>query len=207
MNEKPKKILANRVYSDATLKSWTKADLIEQIRILEHNWSCTEERFNNSVKNSEKIFYEQKAEIERLTEELDDTVSMNDMYIKCVKENAELQKQIEAWKAKSRELDEAWEIASSNEEKLQKQVDELKDRLRENLEHLKQGKELFEMSKGMVEQAVKDTAEKFAKEIDDLTLCIIDGGYEFDKGYFHAIADMKTAIKDLIKEHYGVEVE
>lgn len=64
-----KKILANRVYSDSMLKKWSKKDLIEQIRILEHNWACTEETLNNSVKNSEKIFSEQKAEIERLTEE------------------------------------------------------------------------------------------------------------------------------------------
>lgn len=69
MDEKPKKILANRVYSDATLKTWKKEDLIEQIRILEHNWACSEENYKNSVKNSEKLFAEQKAEIERLTEE------------------------------------------------------------------------------------------------------------------------------------------
>ena len=31
-----KKILANTVYSDSTLKSWSKEELIEQIRILEH---------------------------------------------------------------------------------------------------------------------------------------------------------------------------
>ena len=65
------KILANRVYTDSTLKKWSKEDLIEQIRILEHNWSCAEENFNNSVKNSDKIFAEQKAEIERLTEKVE----------------------------------------------------------------------------------------------------------------------------------------
>ena len=73
MNEqeekKIKRIGAYKVMADATLKSWKKEDLIEQIRILEHNWACTEEAYNNSVKNSDKIFYEQKAEIERLTEE------------------------------------------------------------------------------------------------------------------------------------------
>ena len=56
-------------------------------------------------------------------------------------------------------------------------------------------------------QAVKDTAKEILTEIDDLTLCIIDGSNEFEKGYFQAIMDMKTAIKDLIKEHYGVEVK
>ena len=67
---KCKKILAYKVLSEETLKGEAKADLIERIRILEHNWSCAEESYNNAVKNSEKIFAEQKAEIERLTEEL-----------------------------------------------------------------------------------------------------------------------------------------
>lgn len=67
---KPKKILANRVYADSTLKSMTKAELIEHIRILEHNWSAAEETLANSVKNSEQIFYEQKEEIERLEKEV-----------------------------------------------------------------------------------------------------------------------------------------
>lgn len=66
---KRKKILANRVYSDATLKKWKKEDLIEQIRILEHNWATAEEALNNSAKNSEKLLSEQKAEIERLKDE------------------------------------------------------------------------------------------------------------------------------------------
>ena len=56
-------------------------------------------------------------------------------------------------------------------------------------------------------QAVKDTAKEIVTDIDDLTLLIIDGSKEFEKGYFQAIADMKTAIKDLLKEKYGVEVE
>lgn len=41
---------------------------------------------------------EQKAEIERLTEELDGTISMNEMYIKEAKQNAELQKQVDELK-------------------------------------------------------------------------------------------------------------
>ena len=65
-----KKILAYKVLSDSTLISETKADLIERIRILEHNWSCAEESLANSVKNSDKIFYAQEAEIERLTDTL-----------------------------------------------------------------------------------------------------------------------------------------
>lgn len=52
-----------------------------------------------------------------------------------------------------------------------------------------------------------ETAREILAEIDDLTICIIDGSNEFEKGYFQAIADMKTAIKDLLKEKYGVEVD
>ena len=51
-----------------------------------------------------------------------------------------------------------------------------------------------------------DTAREILAEIDDLTLCIIDGNNEFEKGYFQSIADMKTAIKDLLKEKYGVDL-
>lgn len=70
LSAKRTRILANKVYSDATLKKWTKADLIEQIRILEHNLAATEEMFSNSVKNSEQIFFEQKTKIEQLQNEL-----------------------------------------------------------------------------------------------------------------------------------------
>ncbi len=70
LSAKRKRILANKVYSDATLKKWTKDDLIEQIRILEHNWAATEEALNNSAVNSEKIFYAQGEQIEKLKLEL-----------------------------------------------------------------------------------------------------------------------------------------
>lgn len=99
MDEKPKKILANRVYSDATLKTWKKEDLIEQIRILEHNWACSEENYKNSVKNSEKLFAEQKAEIERLTEENQSLIGrkagLDYSYNQIKEKNAELQKQVD----------------------------------------------------------------------------------------------------------------
>ena len=40
----------------------------------------------------------QKAEIERLTEELNGTISMNEMYVEKVRQNAELQKQVDELK-------------------------------------------------------------------------------------------------------------
>ena len=63
--------------------------------------------------------------------------------------------------------------------------------------------------KGLIAKGYKkesDTAREILTEIDDLTLCIVDGSNEFEKGYFQAIADMKTAIKDLLKEKYGVDL-
>lgn len=52
---KTKRIGAYKVLSDATLKSETKADLIERIRILEHNWSATEASLDIQAKNCEML--------------------------------------------------------------------------------------------------------------------------------------------------------
>lgn len=98
---KRKKILANRIYSDATLKKWKKEDLIEEIRILEHNWAAAEEALNNSAKNSEKIITEQKAEIERLKKQIKQ--GLKDMKLEVGlrdRECAELQKQVDEYKNK-----------------------------------------------------------------------------------------------------------
>ena len=43
--------------------------VLEELECEKHNHGVTKEFYNNSVANSEKIFAEQKAEIERLTEE------------------------------------------------------------------------------------------------------------------------------------------
>lgn len=146
-----------------------------------------------------------RKEIERLTKESDETFDRHAkenraasiLIEKRDNEIAELQKQVEKLDLANYELEKR--IADLKIEH-KKQVDELKS---------KQVIECHGMLKGcdMVKQAVKDTAKEILTEIDDLTLCIIDGSNEFEKGYFQAIMDMKTAIKDLIKEHYGVEVE
>lgn len=54
--------------------------------------SCTDCEFADCLVNKQKL------EIERLTRELNDTVSMNEMYIKEVEKNAELQKQVDELK-------------------------------------------------------------------------------------------------------------
>ena len=189
-----KKILANTVYSDSTLKKWTKEQLIEQIRILEHNWSCAEESLANSVKNADKIFAEQKAEIERLTEErnkyiieLDDVESANDYANKFLNEyqakNAELQKQVERLTEENGYLDEGakqfladYQKCEIERAELQKQVD----------------KAWFEVGKMCMEER-----KQTAKEICDLIL------EHWEKGQFVECDWLRVAIS----ERYGVEVE
>ena len=74
---------------------------------------------------------------------------------------AELQKQVEAWKARAKELEKAWEISSSNEEKLQKQVDELTAFKNEAISMSLYGKG----RKDGEEVAVKDTAREILDEV------------------------------------------
>ena len=129
MDEKPKKILGNRVYSDATLKTWKKEDLIEQIRILEHNWACAEENYKNSVKNSEKLFAEQKAEIERLKarEKIadEDLNNVSNSWADCREENAKLKEEIERLTEENGRLEGYNSGLKYENAELQKQVDKL----------------------------------------------------------------------------------
>lgn len=55
LTPKRKKILANRVYEDSTLMTWTKTDLIEHIRILEQNWIGSLETIDIQAKNCEML--------------------------------------------------------------------------------------------------------------------------------------------------------
>jgi chromosome segregation ATPase len=137
---RPKKILANRVYADATLMSMTKAELIEHIRILEHNWSAAEETLANSVKNSEQIFYEQKEEIERLKEDLEQIALCNKGLQDGINEyqadnaemrrrNAELQKQIKDLTLSLDLRQDDIHYLQCDKVELQKQVDELKEKI------------------------------------------------------------------------------
>lgn len=76
--EKPKskKILANRVYSDSTLKGWKKEDLIEQIRILEHNWAAAEESLNIQAKNCEMLLKQKEKDTAKEIYSLLDTMKV-----------------------------------------------------------------------------------------------------------------------------------
>lgn len=55
-------ILANKVYSDTTLKGWKKEELIEHIRILEHNWASAEKCIDNQVKNFKMLLKQAQKE-------------------------------------------------------------------------------------------------------------------------------------------------
>ena len=144
-------------------------------------------------------FYQPKSkEEEKEIRSMGNDLTFEKLYKHCVeveKQNAELQKQIEAWKAKSRELDEAWEIASCNEEKLQKQVDELK---------AKQVIECYGMLKGcdMVKQAVKDTVKEIIADVKNCMRCFEDD----DDGYLLKKCEFEFFMREISKRK-GVEVE
>ena len=61
-----KKILANTVYSNTTLKRMKKDDLIKQIRILEHNWQSTLTALDNSAKECKRIHNEYERDKQEL---------------------------------------------------------------------------------------------------------------------------------------------
>jgi DNA repair exonuclease SbcCD ATPase subunit len=183
--KKRKKILANRVYSDATLKGWKKEDLIEQIRILEHNWAAAEEALNNSAKNSEKLLAEQKAEIERLTEDRDEWEKSCHLWSGANKSN-----HLKFTKT----LEKLCEERNKNAE-LQKQVDELTEQLKKlKLAHTSLCEECADYCP-RVPQAVKNTA----KEIFAYIRSIEEHGLP--------TSCVGEWVKTRLKERYGVEVE
>ena len=129
-----------------------------------------------------RVFDGQNAEIERLTElQSRGAYRVAELGIK----NAELQKQVDEWKLKSQELEESWEIASSNEVKLQKQVDELKKWL-----------DMKEHYIGIVENKLKQAVKDTVKEIWEKANKDFVG---FDK---ISLKRLKQIVKDK-----GVEVE
>lgn len=101
-------------------------ELKEDLRIEKHNHGVTKEFYNNSVANSEKIFAEQKAEIETLKTELRKECEEHEEFTKKAKEEIErLTEQLDYFQ-KSSDYHEGnqKELEAKNAE-LQKQVDEL----------------------------------------------------------------------------------
>jgi chromosome segregation ATPase len=184
---RPKKILANRVYADATLMSMTKAELIEHIRILEHNWSAAEETLANSVKNSEQIFYEQKEEIERLTEDLEKTKDNRNGWRnrawKDENENAELQKEIERLKDENCHDYHCMCLAQQEKAELQKQVDELKEKI-------------MNLKSAMIDRVARKSYDSLLTTPDDVEE-IFGDAYESEFNKF-----LKDTIEDTVKKYH-----
>lgn len=205
--DKRKKILANRVYTDETLKRWKKEDLIEQIRILEHNWSCAEESYNNSVKNSEKIFAEQKAEIGRLTEENSNlkklVKSLEDLKETLLQGKAELQKQVDEFTS-----------VFGNADNFARTISDLRMK---NGNRVSTSKELCEWVEEQKQQAVKDTTREILQGFNKwLNQAISDsygksvGESVRSSGIYYGKNTAFHEVKELVKkvaESKGVEVE
>lgn len=116
------------------------------------------------------------------------------------------QAEIEAWKAKSRELEQSWEIASSNEEKLQKQVDEQKAEIKRLTEENKNLKYSLDTANGYIKklaESCETNCEKFngitTQQAVKYTVKEIADWLDNEKGY--------CGLGYLLKKRYGVEVE
>lgn len=184
---------------------------------------------------------ELQKQVDELTVRLDYFQKSSDYHEGNQKEleirNAELQKQVEAWKAKARELEQAWEISSTNEVNLQKQVDELKaekevsikaieDRLAEyyfmgcSYGAIVSGKMSISIAEerakeyapilyDFVKQAVKDKAKEIFENVFEVLCCFTTQGKskEYNEGYIDCLAEVDKRLQNLAKEKHGVEVE
>lgn len=143
---------------------------------------------------------DKSAKIERLTEENGQLKGYNNG---LEYENIELQKQVEAWKARAKEIETAWEISSSNEVELQKQVDELRAGLNRVMNEHDKMASYAQSLEEKNEQAVKDTAKE-----------IFDGLAERKERVkaFYGTAESVgvdiaiRAVKEIVKQK-GIEVE
>ena len=224
-----KKILANRVYSDSTLKKWSKEDLIEQIRILEHNWASAEQKaeIERMEKRNGMLLCEKdamEAQCIGFQKQVDELTEENNILSKVIGSSKrktkilELQKEIERLKLSLREqCAEDHRLGLENDKiilqnkELQKQVDELKA----SNEHLdsENTRLVCEMSK-----LLDDGWDIMDKEAENC----------YNKGYQQAVKDtakeilittiqlsdmcesfyeFQNRLIDLIEINYGIEVE
>lgn len=150
-----KKILANTVYSDSTLKSWNKENLIELIRILENNWANAENSLNIQAKNCEMLLKEKQEEIENLKSKSSFKDSWKNKFFKAQEEIERLTKKEQ--QDTITHIDICTENLSLRKQKaeLQKQVKQLKIGLES------------EKNWGKIQkkQAVKDTAKEIYTDL------------------------------------------
>ena len=164
-------------------------ELKEDLRIEKHNHGVTKEFYNNSVANSEKIFAEQKAEIETLKTELRKECEEHEEFTKKAK--AEIERLTE-----ERENMQAV-IFGLEEDKLQ-----LLKRLDEEFVSLKAVKAAGSSPKAMkmlvesVGCVQKDTAKKFADLVEFHSIARMNDGVE----YFTISA---LGLKEILVEEFG----
>lgn len=139
-----KKILANTVYSDSTLKRWNKENLIELIRILENNWANAENSLNVQAKNCEMLLKEKQEEIESLKSKSSLKDSWKNKFFKAQEEVERLNQGYNMLNYESARKEEYIET-------LKKQVDELKNAYNDLLDTCRNCD---------TTQAVKDTAKE-----------------------------------------------
>lgn len=136
---------------------------------------------------------DKSAEIERLTRELDNTISMNEMYVEKVRQNAELQKQVDELKEKIMNLKSAMidRVARKSYDSLLTMPEDVEEIFGDAYES--------EFNK-FLGQAVKDTAKEILQEQKDkVALHMNEAGNwvnALDEDYINEIAKRK-----------GVEVE
>lgn len=64
------RILAHKILSDETLLGTKKTDLIEYIRVLEHNWAATEEHNDQQYINFKELLAEEKKKARKILAEM-----------------------------------------------------------------------------------------------------------------------------------------
>ncbi len=153
------------------------ADILDLIRRLQYGYSSA-----SKASEEWKVKYEEERE-----------------------ENAELQKQVETWKAKSKELETAWKIASSNEEKAQKQVDELKIKTCPNTDYC--GGNIAKAVKDTAKEILQNCGEKHTEIYNRFVFKNSDYGDEEINAIINFSDILYFEIREYFKEKYGVEVE
>lgn len=145
------------------------------------------ERLTISVKSYEMADLCKQAYIDQLKEENKELVSAK--VFELEKEKTELQKQVEAWKLKTKELEEAWEISSKNEVELSKSND---SKLIKILKLQEQMDELTEQNKNL--KYSLDTANSYIEKLAE--------SCETNCKKFNGITTQQ-AVKDIAKEIYN----
>lgn len=203
-------------------KELTDEEIVKALDICFAFKGCTNEcpYFNKNGRNfcvEDKALYkdlkrivlehaEQKAEIERLTE---DVKLANDLYLERTKVLEDFRKKNVELQSNIKQLEKDFAIQRDKKVEyynkcveLQKQVDELKNRF--------ENKACCNMSENcsMIQKAVKDTSKEIFKDIfESLVFGHPAPNEEYRNGYEQALYDYDEKLRKFAKECYGVEVK